>query len=162
MGGDGGGAQPGIFPAAPEVIDLLEGVVDDLGGRGGVGAAPLVQRGLGVAGLGVVGEIPLSDPAPLGVVGDPDRPGAAAVAGEFDDAPGAVGSLHVRGLPSKQMFSFKVFEKPPGGAAFFKSASACGFDICMVALRRKVWYSDLGAARQQRSALPLEGSFFAL
>ena len=45
----------GIFPAAPEVIDLLEGVVDDLGGRGGVGAAPLVQRGLGVAGLGVVG-----------------------------------------------------------------------------------------------------------
>ena len=31
MGGDGGGAQPGIFPAAPEVIDLLEGVVDDLG-----------------------------------------------------------------------------------------------------------------------------------
>ena len=31
-----------------------------------------------------------------------------------------------------------------------------------VARRRKVWYSDLGAARQQRSALPLEGSFFAL
>lgn len=58
----------------------------------------------GVAGFGVVGEIPLPDPAPLGVVGDPDRPGAAAVAGEFNDAPGAVGSLHVRGLPSKQMF----------------------------------------------------------
>ena len=48
------------------------------------------------------------------------------------------------------------------GLLAIKSASACRFDICMVALRRKVWYSDLGAARQQRSALPLEGSFFAL
>ena len=104
MGGDGGGAQAGVFPAAPEVIDLLEGVVNGLGGRGGVGAAPLVQRGLGVAGFGMVGEIPLPDPAPLGVVGDSDRPGAAAVAGELDDAPGAIGSLHVRGLLSKQMF----------------------------------------------------------
>lgn len=55
VGGDGGGTQPGIFPAAPEVIDLLEGVVNALGGRGGVGTTPLVQRGLGVAGLGVVG-----------------------------------------------------------------------------------------------------------
>ncbi len=26
------------------------------------------------------------------------------------------------------MFQYWVFEKPPGGAAFFKSANACGFE----------------------------------
>ena len=74
--------------------DLLERIAGYLRLRSSVGAAPLIQSGLCLAGSFVVGEIALPHSPPLGVVWDFDRPWAAAAPRELDNAPGSIGAFH--------------------------------------------------------------------
>ena len=57
-----------------------------------------------------------------------------------------------------QAFSFWYDLIVHGGLLTIKSASACRFGFCMVAPRRKVWYSVLGADSKRQAVGPQQGA----